>query len=111
MKVDIQKLGSVTVLSPRGAISQEESEKLEQLLEEHRNRTNGRLVLEWSQVPVVDSRAVEVLWDYADRQRATGQTAKIAAVPELCREIFELTGVAGSLDLYDSAESAVRSFI
>ena len=111
MKVDIQKLGSVTVISPRGAISQEDNEKFEHLLEEHRNRTNGRIVLEFSQVPVMDSRAIEVLWDFADRQRATGQTAKMASVPELCREIFELTGIAQQLDLYDSSESAVRSFI
>jgi anti-anti-sigma factor len=111
VKVDVQKLGSVTVLSPRGAISQEDAEKFERLLEEHRGRSNGRLVLEFSQVPVVDSRAVEVLWDFADRQLATGQTARMAAVTELCREIFELTGVAQHLDLYDSSESAVRSFL
>ncbi len=111
MKLDVQRLGTVTVLSPRGAISQEESEHFERLLEEHRNRTNGRLVLELSQVPVMDSRAVEVMWDFADRQKATGQTAKLAAVTELCREIFELTGVAQHLDLYDSSESAIRSFI
>lgn len=111
MKVDIQRLGSVTVLSPRGAITLDESEKLEHLLREHGNRTSGRLVLEMSQVPVVDSRTLEVLWDFADRQRSMGQAAKLASVPELCREIFELTGVAPYLDIYDSSESAVRSFI
>lgn len=111
MKVDIQKLGSVTVLSPRGAVTHDESEKFEQLLEDHRNRTNGRMVLELSQVPVMDGRAVEALWDFADRQRSAGQTAKLAAVTELCREILELTGVAQYLDMYDSSESAVRSFI
>jgi len=111
VKVDIQKLGSVTILSPRGAVTQEETEKFEQLLEDHRVRTNGRLVLELSQVPVVDSHAVEVLWDFAERQRVAGQAAKLAAITELCREIFELTGVAPHLDIYDSTESAVRSFI
>lgn len=111
MKVDIQKLGSVTVLSPRGAVSHDDAEKFEKLLEEHRNRSNGRIVLELSQVPVMDSRAIEILWDFADRQLATGQTARMAAVPELCREIFELTGVAAQLDMYDSSESAVRSFL
>jgi anti-anti-sigma factor len=111
VKVDIQKLGSVTILAPRGAVTLDESEKFEQLLEDHRTRTNGRLVLELSQVPVLDSRAVEVLWDFADRQRSAGQAAKTAAVTELCREILELTGVAPHLDMYDSSESAVRSFI
>ncbi|GMU20033.1 MAG: hypothetical protein AMXMBFR13_01340 [Phycisphaerae bacterium] len=111
MKVDIQRLGSVTVLTPRGAITLEESEKFAHLLEEQRLRTNGRFVLEFSQVPVVDSRAIEILWDHADRLRTNGQPAKLAAVSELCREIFELTGITAHLDLFDSAESAVRSFI
>ena len=59
----------------------------------------------------LDSRGVEVLWDLADRQRETGQTTKLAAVPELCREILELTEVVQHLDLFDSSESAVRSFL
>lgn len=99
------------MLAPRGSVTHDESEKFESLLEDHRNRTNGRLVLELSQVPALDSRAVEALWDFADRQRSAGQTAKLAAVTELCREILELTGVAPHLDMYDSSESAVRSFI
>ena len=66
MKLDIQKLGSVTVLSPRGALSQEETEKFERLLEEHRNRTNGRLVLEFSQIwkplaPIYDFYSFQVI--------------------------------------------------
>lgn len=111
MKIDVQRLGSVTVVSPRAAISQGEVDEFTTLLEQYRHKSNGRLVLEFSQVPFVDSRAVEVLWDFADRQHETGQTTKLAAVPELCREIFELTGVAPQLDLFDSAESAVRSFL
>jgi anti-anti-sigma factor len=111
VKTDIQKLGSVTIVSPRSAITQGEVEGFAALLEEHRHKSNGRLVLEFCQVPFVDSRAVEVLWDFADQQRAGGQTAKLAGVPELCREILELTGVAAHLDLFDSSESAVRSFL
>jgi anti-anti-sigma factor len=111
VKVDIQRMGSVTVISPRGAIAQDDVEEFAGLVEEHRHKTNGRIVLEFSQVPYLDSRGVETLWDLADRQREAGLTTKLAGVPELCREIFELTGVTGELDLFDSAESAVRSFI
>ena len=68
-------------------------------------------VLEFSQVPFMDSRGLETLLDLADRQQESGLTTKVAGVPELCREIFELTGVSQRLDLFDSAESAVRSFL
>ena len=67
--------------------------------------------MDFSQVSFLDSRGLEVLWDLADRQREAGQTTKLAAVPELCREIFELTGIAEALDLFDSPESAVKSFL
>jgi anti-anti-sigma factor len=111
MKIDVQKMGSVVVLSPRAAIAGGEVDAFTASVEDHRRKTGGRIVLECSQVPFLDSRGVEALWDLADRQRESGQSTKLAAVPELCREIFELTGISPHLDLFDSAESAVRSFL
>lgn len=111
MKIDVQKMGSVMVLSPRAAISGGEVQSFVTSVDEYMRKTNGRIVLEFSQVPFMDSAGIEALWELADRQREAGQTTKLAAVPELCREIFELTGVSPHLDLFDSAESAVRSFL
>jgi len=109
MKIDVHRLGNVSVLSPRGAIAQDDVDDFSRMVDETWHKTNGRLVIDLSQVPYLDSRGVEVLWDLADRQRQTGQTARVAAVPELCREILELADVASELDLYDTAESAVKS--
>jgi anti-sigma B factor antagonist len=111
MKIDLQRMGSITVLSPRAAIAQGEVEEFARIVEDYRQKTNGRFVLEFSQVPFMDSKGLETLLDLVDRQQQTGQAIKVAAVPELCREIFELTGVAPRLDLFDTAESAVRSFL
>ncbi len=111
MKIESQKMGSVLVLSPRAAVSGGEVNEFVTAVEDFRRKTNGRIVLELSQVPFLDSSGIEALWDLADRQREAGQTLKLAAVPELCREIFELTGISPDLDLFDSAESAVRSFL
>jgi type IV pilus assembly protein PilB len=111
VKIDAQRLGSVTVVSPRAAIAQGEVDEFCAAVEEFRRKTNGRMVLDFAHVPFLDSRGIEVLWDLADRQRAGGQTVKIAAVHDLCREILELTGVASQLDLFDTPESAVRSFL
>lgn len=104
-------MGSITVLSPSGAIAQAEAQEFASTMEEHRLKTNGRLVVDFSEVSYLDSQGVEAVWDWADRQQEHGQTAKLAGVAELCREIFELTGVAERLDMFDTAESAVRSFL
>lgn len=111
MKFDISKLGSVTVLTPLSAISGAEVDDFAQFVDEHRRKSNGRLVLDLSQVSFLDSRGVEAVWDFADTQRENGRSAKIASVPELCREIFDLTGVIEHLDLFDVSESAVKSFL
>ena len=111
MKIDVRQMGSVTVLSPHGAIAQDDVDEFTQAVEEHRCGTNGRLVLDLANVAFLDSRGVEALWDFSDAQQHGGQTARLATVPELCREILELAGLAEQVDIFDSSESAVRSFV
>jgi anti-anti-sigma factor len=111
MKIDVLRMGSVTVVSPRGAIAQDDVDEFAATAENVRKKTNGRMVIELSQVPYFDSRGIEVLWDLADQQREAGHPMRIAAVPELCREIFELTQLSAHLDMFDSPESAVRSLL
>lgn len=104
-------MGSVGVLVPHGAIAQDEVNDFARAFEEYRRRSNGRVVLDFGNITFLDSAGLETLWDFADRQRDAGQSLKVAAIPELCREILELTGVSDELDLFDSTESAVRSFM
>ena len=111
MKIETTQMGSVLVLTPQGAVAQDDVDEFACLMEDHRRKTNGRLVLDMTQVSFLDSRGVEAIWDFADHQHESGQTTKLAAVPELCREILELTGVGSQVDIFDSCESAVRSFV
>jgi anti-anti-sigma factor len=111
VKIDVHRMGSVAVVSPRGAIAQDEVDEFAATVENVRQKTNGRMVIELSQVPYFDSQGIEVLWDLADQQREAGQAMRVAAIPELCQKIFELTQITEHLDLYDSPESAVRSLL
>jgi len=111
MKIDVHQMGSVTVVSPSGAIAQDDVDDFARVLEERRCSTNGRLLIDFGDVSFLDSRAVEAIWDFADQQHESGHIAKLAAVQELCREILELTSVSEQLDIFDSCESAVRSFV
>ena len=111
MKIDNDRIGSVTVLLPHGAIALDDVEEFAQAIEEQRQKTNGRFVIELTNVPFIDSQGLETLWDIADYQREGGKTIKLSGIQEVCREIFELTGMSEHLDLFDTSENAVRSFL
>ena len=111
MKVDVHRMGSVSVISPRGAIAQDDVVTFAHHVEDQRVKSNGRMVLDLSQVAYIDSLGLNTLLDLCDRQRDAGQTMRVAAVQELCREILELTQVSDGLDIFDTTENAVRSFL
>lgn len=111
MKIDRLKIGSVGVIAPHGAITQAEADELTAAIETARQPSAGRVVLDMSDVPFADSRGLETLLDFADRQRSAGQAAKMAGLGETCREIFDLTDLLGKFEMFDSVDCAVRSFL
>lgn len=111
MKIDRLKMGSVGVIAPHGAITQAEADELTAAIETTRQPAAGRVVLDMGDVPFVDSKGLETLLDFADRQRSAGQTAKLAGLNETCREIMDLTELLGEFEVFDSVDSAVRSFL
>lgn len=111
MKIDRSRVGSVGVVAPHGSVTQTEIDDLSATISITRQSSGGRVVLDLSNVPYVDSQALEAMLDYADQQRSAGQTAKLAAVTDTCREILDLTDVLGEFELFDSVDSAVRSFL
>lgn len=110
MKAETRRLGSITVLAPHGAVAQDDVEVFNRAIEEQRNQSQGRLVIDCTHLSFLDSRGIEALWDFADQQKAAGRSPKLAAVQEVTREILELTGVAEHFEIFDTPENAVRSF-
>ncbi|HSW47084.1 MAG TPA: STAS domain-containing protein [Phycisphaerae bacterium] len=111
MKIDRLRVGSVGVVAPHGAITQAEADELVAAIESTRQSAAGRIVLDMSDVPYADSRILETMLDFADRQRSDGQAAKLAGLTETCREILDLTELLGEFEVFDSVDSAVRSFL
>lgn len=110
MKIDVRQMGSVTVIAPQGPIAQDDVKDFVRTTTEQREATGGRLVLDFAKVAFLDSAGVEAVWDLSDHLQESGRAAKLAGLPEICREILELTGLARDLDLFDTTESAVKSF-
>ncbi len=110
MRIEKHKHGAVAVVKPGGSIAGDDADQLRGSLLEARTEALGRVLLDLSSVPMMDSRTLEVLLEIAELQADGGRTLKVCGLREVVREVLELTGVIGSVEVFDEPGSAVRSF-
>lgn len=111
MKVEQQQVGTVDVLTPVGALVDQEAESFSKLLLERVKLPNPRLVVLMPQVPYLDSTALEGLLAATEELADRATSLKLVGVPPLCREILALTGVSGRFSFFEDVQDAVRSFL
>lgn len=111
MKIERQRIGTVDVLTPIGALVDAEVEEFSKLLLEQVQHPNARVVVAMREVPYLDSGAIEGLLEATDELADRAASLKLASVPQTCREILELTGVSGRFSFFEEVQDAVRSFL
>lgn len=111
MEIREQKHGAVTALKPCGPVTEDDADQLKTRLLAVRSKSLGRLVLDVSAVPFVDSRALEALLDVTDELAKSGQALKLCGENEVVREVLELTDLASMFEHFDDVNSGVRSFL
>jgi len=110
MQIKEQTQGAVMVLEPDGALIQDDAEQFKNRLTEALAESSGRVVVDLSRVPFVDSRGLEVLVEANDTLADGGRSLKLCGINETLREVLDLTGLAVRFDHYDDTNSALRSF-
>jgi len=111
MEIQQQTHGAVTALKPLGPLTESDADQLKTALLEVRARSLGRLVLDLSSVPFVDSLGLEALLDVTEELSKSGQALKLSGENDVLREVLELTDLASSFEHYEDVNSAVRSFL
>jgi anti-sigma B factor antagonist len=111
MEIQEQQQGAVVVLKPVGPLIQAEAEPFRARMQEALGRSLGRVVLDASAIPFVDSAGLEALVDFTERLADGGRALKLCGASEMLREIFELTGWGDAFEYFADAASAARSFL
>ncbi len=111
MEIKEQKHGAVMALKPRGPVSGSDAEQLKSRLLEVRTTCLGRLVLDVSAVPFLDSQGLEALLDVTEELGKSGSVLKLCGANEVVREVLELTDLAAQFEHFEDVTSAVRSFL
>lgn len=110
IEIDERQHGAVTVLRPNGSISGEDAAALLDRLTDAAGRSLGRIVVDASSAPFIDSAGLEALLDAADRMAESGQGLKLCSLNETLRDALALTGLARRFEQYEDVHAAVRSF-
>ena len=106
-----QRHGAVAVLKPDGPCIQEQAQSLNESALPKARPLMGRLVVDLSASPYVDSLGLETLLDLADEVDKCGQTLRLAGVSATVREVLDLTGLTGRFEFHEDTNLAVRSFL
>lgn len=109
MKVDSEPFGLVTVVTPHGPLTRDELADFVTATEDAVVAKDGRVVLDMHDVPYLDSGGIEALLTLCGAAGALVRP-RLAQLEETCREALSLTAVLDKLDVFDTVESAVRSF-
>lgn len=111
MEIAEQQSGAVTVLRPSGALTGEAGPMLRDRVSHLLPSTTGRLLLDLSEVPFLDSRGIESLLDTSDVFGSMGLTLKLCSANLTVMEVLRLTGNADVFEFFIDSNVGVRSFL
>ena len=111
MKIVELRQGAVTVLKPAGPLIQSDAALLREQLLRESSANLGRVVLDMSEVPFIDSAGLEAMLDVTEQMTQSGQTLKLCGANKNVREIMTLTDIAPLFDHFEDVTTAVRSFL
>ncbi len=103
--------GAVDVIRGDAPLSADQLQEVRNLLEECLRDGQPHVVLDLAHVLVIDSAGLELLLDFKEEYEQFGGALKLAAANPLCEEIFSVTGVGESFEIFDEALLAVGSFV
>lgn len=108
MKANLYQAGNAQVLAVQEAVTQAECAELKDLIGRAAAAGNGRVVIDLSEVPFVDSAILELLVASNKDCAARGGRLKLVALSPNCQEILRLTDLKSRFDVADSVEEATR---
>lgn len=111
MKIEQIRQGSVEVVTVVDTVTEDEAEELRAVVESAVHANAGRVILNMTRTPYVDSRGLEALLACAESCRLSGRRLKLVGAADTLREIFEITDLEPHFEFFPDVEHAIRSYL
>jgi len=111
MKIEFRKVGSVDVLTPSGALVDQDAADFVAKLLKRLESPNPRVAVAMQDVPYLDSEAIEGLVTAAEDLRGRAGILNLVNVTSTCREAMELTGVSDRFRFFQDEQDVAKSYL
>jgi anti-sigma B factor antagonist len=111
MEIQTSHRGAVLVVRPSGPLTGPDADTFKTAIQGFVRDNLGRVVIDASSLPYVDSKGLECLADIAEELALSGKGLKLCAANETIRQVIDLTGLAPQFEHFEDTNSAVRSFL
>ena len=109
--VKVKRLDGVVVLAPHGyLVGGEETDELQQLIQDLANEGNSALVINLADTEFINSWALGVLIGGHVNYSKRAARMKLCNVAQKINNLFVITRLSSVFEVYDSEERAVASF-
>lgn len=109
MKISHEDYDQLTVMTLKGDLAGEESDRFRRAALERIDQHIRDFVLDMQTLDFVDSKGLEsLIWLQDQCAERLGQVRLAACLPHV-EQIFELTRLAGRLDCHGDVDAAIRS--
>ena len=102
--------GAIDIVSGDKPLTVDTAESLRRILAAHVQHGQPRLVMDFRQIPLIDSAGMELLLDTRDACVRRGGAFQLAALNPLCMDIVQLTGAAQYFEIFSDSVAAAGSF-
>jgi anti-anti-sigma factor len=103
--------GRVVVVTARGRLDGSTSQAFAAQLEKLTGTSQPRLVVDCSGIDFVSSAGLRVVLTVLKRVKAANGMLALCAVQDPVREVLDITGFAGMLDLYTGRAEAISALV
>lgn len=105
-----KKQAAVDIVTGEGPISRDTLEMLDNVVAPCLLDGQPRLVIDMSQVALLDSNGLEFLLDLNDKCIARGGALRLAGPNNLCQDILDVCSVSSEIEVYEDTTRAVGGF-
>ncbi len=111
IKIDLRPKGNnITLVVLRGEIGTETVNQLKDKMEAIVNEGKNRLVMDFGDVSYLNSMGLGVIAGTLKRVKKENGDLKLLNLSPAVRELLELTRLTKVFEIFDSEESAIKSF-
>jgi anti-sigma B factor antagonist len=109
--IDIRSLGEVKVIKLRGKLSLGEAvDRLRADLYELMGNGETRIVLDLSEVPMIDSSGIGLLVKVLTTSKQSGGSIKLLTPSKFVIQTLKMIGLLNLFDVFEDSQQAIASF-